>query len=161
MNASENKIRLCPNIKQFVADEFYVIILLCVAMLMCGYEDNPAISMCSLVGVVLLSIYLFGRWGYYKTITWEITPTHIKSICGIFRRETNYVELYRIVDYSEEQTFVQQLLGLKDVYIISSDRTDPALRIFGIPNSLDLISEIKPLVKQTRMENHIYEIANS
>lgn len=159
MNNNQRKIILSPNIKQFLADEVKSILIGLLTGLGCGYNHEGIKLICLCVFVVTIC-YLLVRLGYYKTVVWEITPTQIKSIHGLLSRKTNYIELYRVIDYAESQSFVQQILGLKDVYIISGDHTDPYLRIFGIPNSMDIINEIKPLVKQTRKENHIYEIAN-
>ena len=159
MNNNQRKIILSPNIKQFLADEVKSILIGLLTGLGCGYDHEGIKLICLCVFVVTIC-YLLVRLGYYKTVVWEITPTQIKSIHGLLSRKTNYIELYRVIDYAESQSFVQQIVGLMDVYISSGDHTDPYLRIFGIPNSMDIINEIKPLVKQTRKENHIYEIAN-
>lgn len=157
---NERSIKLSPAIKQFLADELIIMVMMGGAMLLSGYEDY-VVKLCCLVLTGLLFLYLLGRFWFYKSVKWEITRTQIKITHGVLRRSTNYVELYRVVDFAEEQTFIQQMLGLKDVYILSSDRTEPALRIFGISSHMDIINEIKPLVKQARKDNHIYEIANN
>lgn len=153
-------LKLSPAMKQFLADESIIILMMGGLFLFSGYDDH-VVKLCCLALSGLLFLYLLGRFWFYRSVSWEITRTQIKITHGVLRRATNYVELYRVVDYAEEQTFIQQMMGLKDVYILSSDRTEPALRIFGIPNHLDIISEIKPLVKQARIDNHIYEIANN
>lgn len=157
---SEKKIKLSPDLKQFLADEVLILILMTFCIMMTGYEDD-VIKKCCMILTGLLAAYLFGRLWYYKSVKWEITRTQIKITKGVLIKQINYIELYRIIDYAEQQTFIQQLIGLKDVYILSSDRTEPALRIFGIANHIDIINEIKPLVKQSRIDNHIYEIANN
>lgn len=157
---NERKIKLSPAIKQFLADEILIIALLGGAILLTGYEDY-VVKLCCLSLAGLICIYLLGRFWFYKSVCWEITRTQIKITHGVLRRTTNYVELYRVIDYAEEQSFIQQMMGLKDVFILSSDRTESTLRIFGIPSHLDIINEIKPLVKQARIDNHIYEIANN
>ena len=157
---NERNIKLSPAMMQYFADEFYMLMLLMSGMLMSGYEDE-LVKLCCLLLCAFLFIYLLGRLWFYKSVKWEITRSQIKITHGVLRRSVNYVELYRVIDYAEEQTFIQQMLGLKDVYILSSDRTEPSLRIFGIPNEIDIINQIKPLVKQARIDNHIYEIANN
>ena len=156
----EKVIILSPDIKQWLADEFLFLILAIIGFLLCGYDDK-IIKTCSLILVSFLTFYLLGRYWFYKSVRWEISRSQIKIIKGVFRRETNFVELYRIVDYAEKQSFIQQFIGLKDVYVVSSDRTEPVVRLFGITKSVDIIAELKPLVKQSRIENHIYEIANN
>lgn len=46
---------------------------------------------------------------------------------GIIRRKVDYMELYRIVDFQEHQSLLQQFCGLKTVRILSMDRNTPRL----------------------------------
>lgn len=152
-------IRMTPDVKQFIIDEFYCFVLMFVLLILSGLEYE-IVAVCALIGALLLCFYLIGRWWYYKSLIWEINTTQIKSIKGIINKSTNFIEIFRVVDFAEQQTLLQQIFGLKDVYIISADRTDSILRIYGIPNNFDIITELKPLIKKCRKENGIYEIAN-
>ncbi len=53
------------------------------------------------------------------------------------------MELYRVVDFAEHQTLIQQLCGLKSVTVLSMDRTTPKLEMTGISNSYDVVSVIR------------------
>lgn len=154
-----NVTRLTPDIKQYIIDEFYCFVLLITMILMSGIDYKIGAIMAG-IGTVIMLVYLIGRWWYYTNLIWEITPTQIKSIRGIVNKSTNFIEMYRVVDFMENQSLLQQFFGLKDVYILSGDRTDAVLRIYGIPNNLNIIEEIKPLIAKCRKENRIYEIAN-
>lgn len=143
----------------FIAEHLGTLFLL----LLCGLLSGVGVQQLQLIATVAtLAIfgYLLYRWWYYTTVRWEISSTQVKSVSGIFLRSINYLELYRVNDFSEQQNFIQQILSVKDIYIMSSDRSHPILRIYGISAEIDLIPQIKPLVKQCRKENQIYEMAN-
>ena len=70
------------------------------------------------------------------------------------------MELYRIIDYQEKQDIIQQMMGIKDVIIVSGEKSHPILRIYGIKNNLDIIGYINTRVEQAKKERKIYEITN-
>ena len=72
----------------------------------------------------------------------------------------NYMELYRVVDFAEHQTLIQQLCGLKSVTVLSMDRTTPKLEMTGISNSYDVVSVIRTRVETNKRRKGVYEITN-
>ena len=79
---------------------------------------------------------------------------------GVFHREVDYQELYRVVDFNESQTFMQQLFRLKTVSIYSGDRTTPRLDIIGVPMKEELVTTIRKRVETSKRRRSIYEITN-
>jgi uncharacterized membrane protein YdbT with pleckstrin-like domain len=79
---------------------------------------------------------------------------------GVFQRKVDYLELYRIVDFNEHQTFIQQLCGLKTVSIYSGARTTPRLDIIGVKNGCEYVSLIRERVEYNKRRKGIYEITN-
>ena len=79
---------------------------------------------------------------------------------GVFHREVDYQELYRVVDFNESQTFMQQLFHLKTVSIYSGDRTTPRLDIIGVPMKENLVTAIRERVETNKRRRSIYEITN-
>lgn len=61
----------------------------------------------------------------------------------VFSHSTDYVELYRVVDYQQSRSLPQQLFGLKTVTIYSGDRNNAKLDMIGIKASNDIVSEIR------------------
>ena len=70
------------------------------------------------------------------------------------------MELYRVIDYQEDRTFMQQIAGLKTVIIFSTDRSTPRLNIIGQRSGFDLISEIRWRVELNKQRKGIHEITN-
>ena len=94
------------------------------------------------------------------SFSWTISKDKICQKHGVLSRQTDYIELYRVVDYRETQTFLQRLLGVKTVTIISTDKSDPEMLIKGVPAKTDLVDYTRKLVEQNKKQNHIYEITN-
>jgi hypothetical protein len=72
----------------------------------------------------------------------------------------NYIELYRINDYIEEQTFVERIFGVKRIILLSSDKTNPQLTIRGIDDSNNISEIIRERVEFNKQKKNIYEISN-
>ncbi len=70
------------------------------------------------------------------------------------------MELYRIVDFEEHQSLLQQFCGLKTVRILSMDRNTPRLDLIGIFHRDDLVLIIRERVETNKRKKGIYEITN-
>ena len=121
-----------------------------------GLYPQMVVSLCSL----LLAILLIARYITLTAVLWIINDNTLCRICGVFSRHTDYMELYRVVDYSESQTFWQKLWGVKTVSIISTDKTDRTMVMYGISARRDIVQEIRNRVENCKKQRRIYEITN-
>lgn len=155
-------IRIHPSRLQVVANEWPAIV--CVIVLTAvscsdGFVHERAMPY--IYGTILaLILYLAYRYVYITRTVYEITAEQLKHEYGLFSRRRSYIELYRIVDYSEQRSFLQMILGLKTVSIYSGDRTHPRLDIIGIDNRLQLIPEIRERVEFNKRYRNIHEFTN-
>lgn len=108
----------------------------------------------------LLLVTLTTRYAVLRAYSWEISDIKLCQKHGVLTRQTDYIELYRVVDYRETQTFLQRILGVKTVAIISTDKSNSYMLIKGVPAKSDLVEYTRTLVEQNKKENHIYEITN-
>lgn len=58
------------------------------------------ISFCSLI----LAVVLIVRYIMLTAVIWIVGNSTLSRIQGVFSRHTDYIELYRVVDYRESQT---------------------------------------------------------
>lgn len=150
-----------PDIRQYLTE---VMPLILVGLL--GMALYPCIPKWTYVTYAYLALYailiitLSTRYAVLRAFSWEISDVKICRKHGILTRQTDYIELYRVVDYRETQSFLQRLFGVKTVVIISTDKSDPAMLIRGVPVKTDLVNYTRTLVEQNKKENHIYEITN-
>ena len=123
-------------------------------------DELPAITVCAVWVAVLLSLVLLYRLIYLRRTRYYIGSEQIISKHGVLSRKTDYMEQYRIVDFVEHQSFMQQLCGLKTVHIFSMDRNTPQLDLVGIRRNLDVVTLIRERVEYNKRKKGIYEITN-
>ena len=156
-------IFLKPDYREFFAEQTGLLLLFLttvVAMPLLtsleGLYPQMVVSLCSL----LLAILLIARYITLTAVLWIINDNTLCRICGVFSRHTDYMEIYRVVDYSESQTFWLKLWGVKTVSIISTDKTDRTMVMYGISARRDIVQEIRNRVENCKKQRRIYEITN-
>lgn len=152
-------ITLRPHAMQFVINELPLLVLCPIALLYAGLEDMMFATLLGCCAFVMATV-LFFRWLEMRRIRYVVTGEQIIYEHGVFHRQVEYLELYRVVDFNEQQTLMQQLFGLKTVSVYSGDRTTPRLDVLGVRSQTDLISELRARVYDNKKKNGIYEITN-
>lgn len=152
-------IVLQPHTGQFVINELPTLVLCCAGWVYGGMEELPLTAFAVPVAL-LLSLMLLYRFIYLRRIRYRIGAEQLVSEHGIIRREVNYMELYRIVDFEEHQSLLQQLCGLKTISILSMDRSTPRLDLVGIKRGNDIVTLIRERVEYNKRKKGIYEITN-
>lgn len=148
-----------PHRMQFVIDELPAITVCAAGWIYGGMEGRPFTAFAVWVAV-LLSLVLLYRLIYLRRTRYYIGSEQIISKHGVLSRKTDYMEQYRIVDFVEHQSFMQQLCGLKTVHIFSMDRNTPQLDLVGIRRNLDVVTLIRERVEYNKRKKGIYEITN-
>lgn len=153
-----NTITLRPHPCQFIIDEL-ILMLLCLSAIVYGGMDGAFSTSSMIVGLCLLTILAY-RYVRLRRTIYTITGEQLKKAEGIFTRDEGYIELYRVIDFAERRTLLQQILGLKTVTILSGDRTTPCLSLHGIPSDIDLVAIIRDRVEYVKTMKPVYEITN-
>ena len=110
--------------------------------------------------LLLLSGMVLYRYAYLQRLKYHITNEQLIVESGVFTHSQAYIELYRVVDYDEHRSFMQQLAGLKTVSIYSGDRTTPRLDIIGVKANDDIVAVVRERVEYNKLRKGIYEITN-
>ena len=97
------------------------------------------------------------RYLFIRRVIYLVTPQYIRITTGIFFKEIDTVELFRIKDYIIFEPFLLQLFKLMDLHLKTTDPENPVLWLRGIPRS-DIIDIIRERVLETRKHNQIVEI---
>ena len=160
-DATKRQMTIRPDFRQYISEVMPLGMAGLLGMALYPFMPKwPYISWAYLALYALLLITLATRYAVLRAFSWEISDVKICRRHGILTRQTDYIELYRVVDYRESQTFLQRLFGVKTVVIISTDKSDPSMLICGVPAKADLVTHTRNLVEQNKKENHIYEITN-
>lgn len=152
-------IVLQPHAGQFVIDELPTLILCCAGWVYGGMEGLP-FTVLAVSAAFLFSIVLLYRFIYLRRIRYRIGTEQLVCEYGIIRRKVDYMELYRVVDFGEHQSLLQQLCGLKTVRILSMDRSTPRLDLVGMKRGDDIVTLIRERVEYNKRKKGIYEITN-
>ena len=123
-----------------------------------AWRDCPD-SSCR-IGCRIASLALLYRFIYLRRTRYHIGSEQLISRHGVLSRKTDYMEQYRIVDFVEHQSLMQQLCGLKTVRIFSMDRNTPRLDLVGIRHNFDVVTLIRERVEYNKRKKGIYEITN-
>ena len=123
---------------------------------------------CGLLFFILIAISVplcllslgYAAWKYYdiKCRTYELTSERIITTHGIFSSTTDELELYRVKDYRLVQPFYLRSLGLSNIQLETSDRTDPVIEIPAVTNGREKLRQIRELVEQRRREAGVREV---
>lgn len=160
-DAPNRQMTIRPDFRQYLSEVMPLVLAGLLGIALYPFMPKwPYISWAYLTLYALLLITLATRYAVLRAFSWEISDVKICRRHGILTRQTDYIELYRVVDYRESQTFLQRLFGVKTVVIISTDKSDPSMLICGVPAKADLVTHTRNLVEQNKKENHIYEITN-
>lgn len=152
-------IVLRPHTEQFVIDELPLMAICAAGLVYGGIEDMPLGTMATFVSLFLLLVLAY-RFACLRRIRYRVGREQLVSEHGLLCRKVNYMELYRIIDFQEHQSLMQQLCGLKTVSLLSTDRSSPRLDLIGIRYENDIVSLIRERVEYNKRKKGIYEITN-
>ena len=133
---------------QFVIDELPTLAVCCAGGIYGGLEDMPF----PIAGVAVFLCLC--------RIRYRIGSEQLVCERGLLVRKVDYMELYRVVDFQEHQSLMQQLCGLKTVRIFSTDRNTPRLDLTGMRRKDDIVPLIRGRVEYNKRKKGIYEITN-
>lgn len=158
-------MKVRPDYRQFLAETFGWLVLFCIAIALSPFlvrgECGMAVNLANAALSISLIVFLLAKYIVIRSVCWIVDEETLCTKKGVFAKRTDYIELYRVVDYTEKQTFLQSFFGVKTITIISTDKTDAILDIYGVPNRLDLIRHIRKKVEISKRNKHIYEITNN
>jgi membrane protein YdbS with pleckstrin-like domain len=111
--------------------------------------------------VALLSVALWGGLGLYYLylrygMSYELTSQRLVHKVGILSQTTNRIEVIDIDDVSTYQTFIERLLGVGTIKILSSDTSDPMLVIRGIDDAKRIATMIDNVRRDERRRRGMY-----
>ena len=104
------------------------------------------------------ALYSIGRWvltlltlGIAGLCYWiaslstrfEITTQRVRIERGVFSRSRQDTEIYRIDDITLEQPFGMRMLGHAILFLRSTDRTTPEVRLYGVRGLAALSEQLR------------------
>jgi len=130
------------------------------------WEGNPShwtsftyYFVCVLFSIFIIGI-IMGIWRYLTIRTWKIKITNQRIIeeKGVLSKTTNELELFRVKDLKLDQPFFLRLVGLSNIILITSDRTNKRYLIEGVDNGKELREKLRVSVEKRRDEKKVREV---
>lgn len=93
-----------------------------------------------------------------RSHSYELTEGRIIEKVGLFSRRTDELQLHRVKDITLFEPFVERLLGLGSIRVVSADATDPILIIESIPQASQVRERIRHQVETRRRTVGVREV---
>ncbi|MGH9361214.1 MAG: PH domain-containing protein, partial [Thermoanaerobaculia bacterium] len=93
-----------------------------------------------------------------RATKYTLSSERLRVTTGIFSTETDDIELRRVRDLVVRCPFFLRLLGLGDVVVTSTDRTNPVLTLHAVPRPHDLQGTLRTHVNEQLARYGVGEI---
>ncbi|MBD3362661.1 PH domain-containing protein [Candidatus Dojkabacteria bacterium] len=127
-------IRCRPSQKKHLVKYIMSLLLLIVdGILVFVFKEYEAITL--IIGLLSALIIIFRAYYtflYTKNFIIEITEHSVEFRHGVFKRRLESVEMHRIQDYTKDHSFIESILGISNIVILSTDKTTPILKLEGL-----------------------------
>jgi len=111
--------------------------------------------------ILTCGLALIVYWIRSISTTFKITTQRIKIEKGLFSKNTDHLELFRVDDFRLSRPIGMRLLGYGKLNIISSDRNQPNLTLYGINNINDMYEDLRTYSLKERERKNVKVWANA
>ena len=103
-----------------------------------GWIDLAALGLIAIAVLVLTC-----RIAALKSIYYEVTPDRIEWSRGIFDRQVDNIDMFRVIDLKLRRSLVECLLGIGTVQLTTKDDSDPHFDFVKVPDCRYLYDVLK------------------
>jgi len=118
------------------------------AYILCGLT-------CWLIVPIFIAIW---KWIELRAWQYEITTERIHVTRGVFSKQIDDMELYRVKDITVLEPFLLRLFSAGDIVLQTSDRSSPSMILRGVPNPKELRDLIRKHVEACRDKKRVSEV---
>lgn len=119
----------------------------------------PVYAVCVLfIWLVIPAFVILWKWLVTRCTRYELTSERLRTRSGVFNKELDEIELYRVRDYKLEQPFFLRLFGLGNIFLTTSDKTHPTFTLRAIKGSEALRDQIRNAVEVCRVSKRVREV---
>lgn len=94
----------------------------------------------------------------HRTTRFKITMRRVEYERGILNRLVDGMELWRVLDVRYNQTVFDRLTGNGRITLIGTDKSDPELVLYGLPNHRALFEKLQDAVQVARRRGRPMEL---
>ncbi len=127
------------------------------ALVLCVVMPEPVTWTVSAVAVAAIWLSLVVYYFYLRlSIDYRLTTQRLIFRRGILRQVTNRTEVIDIDDVQVTQGIVERMLGVGTISLLSSDTSDPSLKMHGIDNAQQISNLIDEARREERRRRGMY-----
>jgi len=110
-----------------------------------------AVAFIGLINVTVAYLHL-------RAIEYVVTTQRVRVVSGIFSKDIQEIELFRVKDTMANQSFFLRLFGLGTITVISGDERNPRIVLSGVPRALELREKLREEVMTLRQRFGVREV---
>ncbi|MEZ5432322.1 MAG: PH domain-containing protein [Verrucomicrobiales bacterium] len=111
----------------------------------------------SLLLVITLPI-VWWKWLVQKNTRIRLTNQRLRLQSGVFSKQHEDIELYRVKDWIVTEPFWQRLLGCGTIAMVTSDRTAPEVTLEWLPEVTGFADSLRQAVEAVRDRKRVREV---
>jgi membrane protein YdbS with pleckstrin-like domain len=95
---------------------------------------------------------------HLHAIEYVVTTQRVRVVSGIFSKDIQEIELFRVKDTMAHQSFFLRLFGLGTITILSGDEHHPRIVLSGVPHAVELREKLRQEVMTLRQRFGVREV---
>ena len=95
---------------------------------------------------------------HLHAVEYVVTTQRVRVVSGIFSKDIQEIELFRVKDTAAHQSFFLRLFGLGAITILSGDERQPRIVLSGIPHAFELRERLRQEVMTLRQRFGVREV---
>jgi len=107
--------------------------------------------------VIPLFVILW-KWLVVKNTKYELTTERLRMRHGVFNKNTDELELYRVRDYKLHQPFFLRMFSLGNIVLQTSDKSHPHVVLKAISDGENLREQLRTYVEECRIRKGVREV---
>lgn len=114
---------------------------------------------CGLLFWLIVPIFIaLWRWLVVRSMRYELTADRLFVYSGVLNKRIDELELYRVKDYSQSNPFLLRLVGLGNLTLYTSDRSDSTVQISAISDATQVRGLLREYVEKCRAKKGVREL---
>ena len=93
-----------------------------------------------------------------RAVEYVVTTQRVRVISGIFSKDIQEIELFRVKDTMAHQSFFLRIFGLGTITVISGDERHPQIVLTGVPKAVELRERLRQEVMALRQRFGVREL---
>jgi membrane protein YdbS with pleckstrin-like domain len=136
-----------------------IVVLVAVILVVNIGDCPPGWGLIIFAGVALIALINSAiAYLHLRAIEYVVTNQRVRVISGIFGKDIQEIELFRVKDTAANQSFFLRLFSLGTITILSGDERHPRIVLSGVPRAVELREKLRQEVMTLRQRFGVREV---